>query len=131
MVYGWHMHQTCITISIRALSRRRCNVRGCISTLHLDHELRLAGDGALTLILTLTLTLTLILTLTLTLNPNPNPITLTLTLTLTQATAAIQRAFPKAYLYDPTPVGAALWRIARHTPAVSRREDGRYVFVQP
>ena len=41
----------------------------CISTLHLDHELRLAGDGALTLILTLTLTLTLILTVTLTLTP--------------------------------------------------------------
>ena len=55
-------------------------------------------------------------------SPSPNP---------NQATAAIQRAFPKAYLYDPTPVGAALWRIARHTPAVSRREDGRYVFVQP
>ena len=48
-----------------------------------------------------------------------------------EATAAIKRAFPKAYLFDPTPVPAALWRIARHTPAVSRREDGRYVFVQP
>ena len=48
-----------------------------------------------------------------------------------EATVAIQRAFPLCYLHDPTPVQRALWRIACHCPAVSRREDGRYVFVQP
>ena len=48
-----------------------------------------------------------------------------------EATDAIAKAFPKAYLYDPTPVHKALWRIACHCPAVERRQDGRYVFVQP
>jgi len=48
-----------------------------------------------------------------------------------EATAAIAAAFPKAYLYEPTPIWRALWRIGCHCIAVKRREDGRYAFVQP
>ena len=46
-----------------------------------------------------------------------------------EATDAIKENFPKAYLFEPTPVHKALWRIASHCIAVKRREDGRYTFV--
>ena len=46
-----------------------------------------------------------------------------------EATDAIATAFPKAYLYEPTPVHLALWRIACHCIATKRNADGRYVFV--
>ena len=48
-----------------------------------------------------------------------------------EATDAIKEAFPKAYLYEPTPIHKALWRVARHCIAVKQRspEDSRYVFV--
>lgn len=46
-----------------------------------------------------------------------------------EATDAIAAAFPKAYLYEPTPVHLALWRIACHCIATKRNVDGRYVFV--
>jgi len=47
-----------------------------------------------------------------------------------EATDAIAKAFPKAYLYDPTPVHVALWRVACNCIAVKRRpEDGRYTWV--
>ena len=48
-----------------------------------------------------------------------------------EATAAIAAEWPKAYLYDPTPVHKALWRVACNCLAVERRDDGRYVFTQP
>ncbi len=47
-----------------------------------------------------------------------------------EATDAIAKAFPKAYLYDPTPVHKALWRVACDCIAVEER-DGRYFWVQP
>ena len=48
-----------------------------------------------------------------------------------EATDAIAKAFPDAYLYEPTPVHKALWRVACHCAAVQRRsaDDPRYVFV--
>jgi len=47
-----------------------------------------------------------------------------------EATDAIAAAFPKAYLYDPTPVHKALWRVATNCQAVKLRpEDGRYTWV--
>jgi len=47
-----------------------------------------------------------------------------------EATDAIAKAFPKAYLYDPTPVHKALWRVARNCFAVKLRpKDGRYTWV--
>ena len=48
-----------------------------------------------------------------------------------EATDAIAKRFPKAYLHDPTPVHRALWRVACNCCAVERRDDGRYVFTQP
>jgi len=48
-----------------------------------------------------------------------------------EATEAIKKAFPKAYLYDPTPPHKALWRIACNCLAVERRADGRYTWVVP
>jgi hypothetical protein len=48
-----------------------------------------------------------------------------------EATDAIAKAFPKAYLYDPTPVHKALWRVACNCFAVKGREDGRYLWAQP
>merc|ERR1719316_341311 len=47
-----------------------------------------------------------------------------------EATDAIAKRFPKAYLHDPTPVHRALWRVACNCCAVERRDDGRYVFTQ-
>lgn len=49
-----------------------------------------------------------------------------------EATRAIAAAFPKVYLFEPTPVHRALWRVACNCIAVKRRDsDGKYVFVQP
>ena len=48
-----------------------------------------------------------------------------------EATDAIAKAFPKAYLFEPTPVHRALWRVCCNCIAVRRRSptDGRLVFV--
>jgi len=47
-----------------------------------------------------------------------------------EATDAIETAFPKAYLYDPTPIHKALWRVASNCIAVKfRPRDGRYTWV--
>jgi len=46
-----------------------------------------------------------------------------------EATNAIKEAFPKAYLYDPTPVHKAMWRVASNCIAVKLRPDGRYTWV--
>ena len=47
-----------------------------------------------------------------------------------EATDAIAKAFPKAYLYDPTPIHKALWRVASNCMAVKLRpKDGRYTWV--
>jgi len=47
-----------------------------------------------------------------------------------EATNAIKETFPKAYLYDPTPVHLALWRVACNCIAVKLRpKDGRYTWV--
>jgi len=48
-----------------------------------------------------------------------------------EATDAIKEAFPKAYLYDPTPVHKAIWRVAANCIAVKRTGDGRYTWVKP
>merc|ERR1719198_622274 len=46
------------------------------------------------------------------------------------ATEAIKAAFPKAYLYDPTNVFKALWRVASNCIAVKLSpKDGRYTWV--
>jgi len=45
-----------------------------------------------------------------------------------EATDAIAKAFPKAYLYDPTPVHKAIWRVASNCIAVKLRPDGRYTW---
>jgi len=47
-----------------------------------------------------------------------------------EATEAIKAAFPKAYLYDPTPWHKALWRVASNCLAVKRRPDGRYTWAK-
>ena len=48
-----------------------------------------------------------------------------------EATEAIAKAFPDAYLYEPTPIHKALWRVCCHCIAVKRRSptDSRFVFV--
>jgi len=46
-----------------------------------------------------------------------------------EATDAIAAAFPKAYLYDPTPVHVALWRVASNCIAVKLQPNGRYTWV--
>lgn len=46
-----------------------------------------------------------------------------------EATKAVQKAFPGCYLYDPTPLLPAMWRVARDCIAVEKRGD-KYVFVQ-
>tara|TARA_Y100001968_G_scaffold298007_1_gene307542 strand:+ start:4355 stop:5455 length:1101 start_codon:yes stop_codon:yes gene_type:complete len=44
-----------------------------------------------------------------------------------EATNAIKKAFPKIYLYNPTPINKALWNIARNCIAVKAEEGtGRY-----
>jgi len=44
-----------------------------------------------------------------------------------KATAAIKEAFPEHYLYDPTPIIPAMWRVATQCIAVQKNGD-RYVF---
>lgn len=39
------------------------------------------------------------------------------------ATKAIKESFPEFYLYDPTPIPQALWRVAKHCTAVTKRGD--------
>jgi len=47
-----------------------------------------------------------------------------------EATDAIAAAFPKAYLYDPTPIHIALWRVATNCIAVKLQPNGgRYTWV--
>jgi omega-6 fatty acid desaturase (delta-12 desaturase) len=48
-----------------------------------------------------------------------------------EATDAIAKHFPKAYLYDPTPIHEALYRVATNCSAVQRpsHPDGRYTWV--
>lgn len=45
------------------------------------------------------------------------------------ATKAVEKAFPEHYLYDPTPLPEALWRISTKCIAVEER-DNKWVFVQ-
>jgi omega-6 fatty acid desaturase (delta-12 desaturase) len=47
-----------------------------------------------------------------------------------EATDAIATAFPEAYLFEPTPIHKALWRVATGCIALQRRspDDARYVF---
>lgn len=49
----------------------------------------------------------------------------------TKATEALKAAFPDLYLYDPTPVSQALWRVATRCRAVQKIEgnDGMYIFT--
>ncbi|ABX08577.1 Hypothetical protein P9211_06461 [Prochlorococcus marinus str. MIT 9211] len=47
-----------------------------------------------------------------------------------EATLAIKKSFPKAYLYNPTPILNALWHVASNCIAVKREEEsGRYIWV--
>lgn len=45
-----------------------------------------------------------------------------------EATEAIKKAFPEHYLYDPTPIHKALWRVASHCVAV-RKEGDMWVYT--
>ncbi len=46
-----------------------------------------------------------------------------------EATIAIRKAFPKAYLFNPTPIHKALWNIAHNCIAVKLDEsNGRYIW---
>eukprot|EP01127_Copromyxa_protea_P004892 TRINITY_DN14717_c0_g1_i1.p1 TRINITY_DN14717_c0_g1~~TRINITY_DN14717_c0_g1_i1.p1 ORF type:complete len:398 (-),score=78.13 TRINITY_DN14717_c0_g1_i1:52-1245(-) len=45
-----------------------------------------------------------------------------------EATEAIKKAFPDHYLYDPTPIHTALWRIAKECVAV-RKEGDMWVYT--
>lgn len=45
-----------------------------------------------------------------------------------EATNAIKAAFPQHYLYDPTPLPQATWRIAKQCAGVEKRGD-MHVFV--
>ncbi|WP_269623525.1 fatty acid desaturase [Prochlorococcus marinus] len=46
-----------------------------------------------------------------------------------EATIAIKKAFPKAYLYNPTPIHKALWNIACNCIAVqSEKNEGQYIW---
>ncbi|MFZ4517371.1 MAG: fatty acid desaturase [Microthrixaceae bacterium] len=47
-----------------------------------------------------------------------------------EATDAIATAFPELYRFDPTPVGAALWRVAGRCRAVDRHDEAWW-FVPP
>jgi len=39
------------------------------------------------------------------------------------------QAFPEHYLYDPTPISQAIWRVSTQCIAVEER-DNKWVFVQ-
>lgn len=45
-----------------------------------------------------------------------------------EATKAIKEAFPEHYLYDPTPLPRATWRLATRCAGVAKRGD-MHVFV--
>lgn len=47
-----------------------------------------------------------------------------------EATEAIKKAFPQFYLYDPTPIHEALWRVSTHCVAVEKKPGsmGAWVF---
>ena len=48
-----------------------------------------------------------------------------------EATDAIAKHFPKCYLFDPTPIHEALWRVSRDCVAVKLRpHDGRYTWAK-
>lgn len=47
-----------------------------------------------------------------------------------EATEALQKAFPQYYLYDPTPIHVAAWRVGRDCTATVQRPTGEWVFVQ-
>jgi len=48
-----------------------------------------------------------------------------------EATDAVAEAFPEAYLFDPTPIHKALWRVAANCIAVKLRpHDGRYTWAK-
>ncbi|CAE7027042.1 FAD2 [Symbiodinium natans] len=48
-----------------------------------------------------------------------------------KATEALKEKFPDLYLYDPTPIHKALWRISSRCTAVQKAEgnDGMYIFT--
>jgi fatty acid desaturase len=39
------------------------------------------------------------------------------------ATDAIKESYPEMYLYDPTPIPQAVWRVAKGCTAVEKRSD--------
>lgn len=41
-----------------------------------------------------------------------------------KATHALRENFPDLYIYDPTPIPRALWRVAMRCNVVSRAEEG-------
>ena len=41
-----------------------------------------------------------------------------------KATRALQESFPDLYLYDPTPIPTALWRVATHCNVVTKADEG-------
>jgi len=45
-----------------------------------------------------------------------------------EATQALKAAFPQFYLYDPTPIAAATWRVGKSCTAVKQRPTGEWVF---
>ena len=47
-----------------------------------------------------------------------------------EATDAIAKAFPDVYLYDPTPIHVAMWRVAKNCIAVRRDGTGRYQWAK-
>lgn len=47
-----------------------------------------------------------------------------------EATAALRAAFPQFYLYDPTPILQATWRVGRDCTAAAQKPTGEWVFVQ-
>lgn len=48
-----------------------------------------------------------------------------------KATEALKEKFPDLYLYDPTPIHKALWRVSSRCTAVQKAEgnDGMYIFT--
>jgi len=48
-----------------------------------------------------------------------------------EATDALKAAFPQHYLYDPTPVHQALWRVATQCTAVKQRPGGDWWVFSP
>jgi hypothetical protein len=44
------------------------------------------------------------------------------------ATQAIKKEFPQFYLYDPTPISQALWRVCKGCVVVEKRGD-KWVWV--